>query len=89
MPVLLVALSLSGLMFWLYRREVKLLGDKLAWLPAVLRSLAVFVLVLALAGPVLRHETTMRQLGRIIIALDASQSMKLVDDAATNASPST
>lgn len=84
MPVLLVALSLSGLMFWLYRREVRGLGDKLAWLPAMLRSLAVFILVLALAGPVLRHETTMRQLGRIIIALDASQSMKLVDDAKPN-----
>jgi hypothetical protein len=39
----------------------------------------VFLLVLALAGPVLRHQTTLRQLGRVIVAVDASESMRLTD----------
>jgi hypothetical protein len=79
-PILLIALGLAALMLWLYRREIRLQSAALAWLPALLRSLAVFILVLALAGPVLRHETTLRQLGRVVIALDASSSMKLTDD---------
>lgn len=80
-PVIASALGLAGLMLWLYRREIRFHPDRLSWLPAVLRSLAVFILVLALAGPVLRHETTLRQLGRVIIAADASSSMKLTDEA--------
>ncbi len=77
--VLLAALGLSGLMLWLYRREIRLHPSRMAWLPATLRALVVFILVLALAGPVLRHITTYRQLGRVIIAVDASASMKLED----------
>ena len=75
--VLAVALALA--MWFLYRRELKFHDSPFAWVPAVLRSLAVFILVLALAGPVLRHVTTQRQLGRVIIAVDASASMRLED----------
>lgn len=78
-PVVGAAAVLSLLMFVLYRREVRLHESRLALLPAILRSLAVFLLVMALAGPVLRHVTTFRQLGRVIIAADASSSMKLTD----------
>ncbi len=88
-PVIVVALGLASLMLWLYRREIRLQSKALAWLPAVLRSLAVFILVLALAGPVLRHETTLRQLGRVVIALDASSSMKLTDEQSSSPSPAT
>lgn len=80
-PVVGVAVVLSLLMFVLYRREVKFHESRFSLLPAILRSLAVFILVLALAGPVMRHVTTYRQLGRVIIAADASSSMKLTDDA--------
>lgn len=80
--VLLAAFGLAGLMLWLYRREIRLHPNRLAWMPAVLRALAVFILTLALAGPVLRHVTTFRQLGRVIIAVDASASMKLEDTSA-------
>ncbi len=79
-PVFAVAVVLAGLMLLLYRREIRTQPTKLSWLPAILRSLAVFILVLALAGPVLRHVTTQRQLGRVIIATDASASMKLTDE---------
>ena len=61
MPVvLIVATALAGLMFLLYRREIRLIPDKFAWLPGALRSLAVFLLVLAFSGPLLRHVTTPR-----------------------------
>ena len=80
LPVVGVALALSALMYLLYRREVRVNPHRFAWMPAACRSLTVFILVLALAGPVLRHVTTLRQLGRVVIALDASASMKLTDE---------
>ncbi len=79
LPVFALAVGLALLMFLLYRREARLHPGPLARVPAILRSLAVFILVLALAGPVMRHVTTFRQLGRVIIAVDASASMKLTD----------
>ncbi len=79
LPVVLVAFGLAVLMWFLYRRELRFVSSRFAAVPAVLRALAVFVLVLALAGPVLRHVTTLRQLGRVIIALDSSASMQLTD----------
>ena len=78
-PVLLAAAVMAALMLLLYRREIRFHPQRLSWLPAVLRALAVFLLVLALAGPVLRHITTLRQLGRVVLAVDASSSMKLED----------
>lgn len=80
LPVVGTGLALSGLMLLLYWREVRRHPDKLAWLPASLRALTVFVIVMALSGPVMRHVTTLRQLGRVVVALDASASMKLTDD---------
>ncbi len=53
LPVLALAFGLAALMWWLYGRESRFGGGALAKLPALLRSLAVFVLVMALAGPVL------------------------------------
>ena len=79
-PVIVIALGLAVAMWFLYRRELKFVSSRLAKVPAILRSLAVFILVLALAGPVLRHVTTLRQLGRIVIAVDNSASMQLSDD---------
>ena len=76
-----LAFGLAAAMWLLYRRERKFHGGPWAWLPGTLRSAAVFVLVLALSGPVLRRETTQRQLGRVVVAVDTSASMKLEDDA--------
>ncbi|MCB1278586.1 vWA domain-containing protein [Prosthecobacter sp.] len=82
LPVILLAFGLAGLMAWLYRRELKFVTSRFAQVPALLRSLAVFILVIALAGPVLRHVTTLRQLGRVVIAVDSSASMQLTDETA-------
>ncbi|GEP44363.1 VWA domain-containing protein [Brevifollis gellanilyticus] len=75
-----LAFGLSALMWLLYRRELKFQTGRFAWVPAACRTLAVFILVLALSGPVLRRETTQRQLGRVVLAVDTSASMKLEDD---------
>ncbi len=80
MAIVGVALVLALAMWFLYRRESKFHSSRFAWVPAALRSLAVFILVLALSGPVMRRETTQRQLGRVILAVDTSASMKLEDD---------
>jgi hypothetical protein len=79
LPVAGVAFGLAVLMYLLYRREIQMRPDPWVRLPAVMRSLAVFLIVMALSGPVLRHVTTTRQLGRVVIAVDASSSMKLTD----------
>ena len=81
--ILLAALGLALLMAWLYARELRRQQNphgKRAWLLVLLRSLAVFLTVLTLAGPVLRHTTTERQLNRVVLALDASSSMRLTDE---------
>lgn len=78
--VWLVALGLAAVMWFLYRREMKFQTGTAAWVPAACRTLAVFILVLALSGPVMRRETTQRQLGRVVLAVDTSASMKLEDD---------
>ena len=78
--VWLLAFGLAAAMWFLYRRELKFVGSRWGWVPAALRSLAVFLLVLALSGPVMRRETTQRQLGRVVLAVDTSASMKLEDD---------
>lgn len=77
--VWVLAFGLSALMWFLYRRELKFQTGRFAWVPAACRTLAVFLLVLALSGPVLRRETTQRQLGRVVLAVDTSASMKLED----------
>lgn len=82
MGVWAAAFGLAALMWFLYRREAVPGGGLAARLPAAARSLAVFILVLALSGPVLRRETTQRQLGRVVLAVDTSASMKLEDDLA-------
>jgi hypothetical protein len=81
--VVLVALALALLMAWFYSRELRRAHTppaKRAWLLVLLRSLTVFIATLTLAGPVLRHTTVNRQLTRIVVALDASSSMRLTDE---------
>jgi hypothetical protein len=78
--VWLLAFGLAAAMWFLYRRELKFVGSAWGWVPAALRCLSVFLLVLALSGPVMRRETTQRQLGRVVLAVDTSASMKLEDE---------
>ena len=79
-PVFAVAIGLGLLMFFYYRRELRFHAGMARWVPALLRALAVFMIVMCLAGPILRHVTTFRQLGRVILMVDASASMSFTDE---------
>ncbi len=75
-----VALLLASAAWWLYRRETRARTDHLRWLLPGLRSLAVFLIVMMLTGPVLHHRQIIGQLARVILFVDASQSMGITDE---------
>jgi uncharacterized membrane protein len=77
---LLVAAALAGATWFYYRREVLGRADRNRWLLPALRSSAVFLLVLMLAGPVLHHRRTIGELARILVFVDTSKSMGVNDD---------
>lgn len=76
---LLLALLLGALAAAIYFREVRGRRDRLSRLLPFLRGLAVFWLLLALVGPVLHSEETIPLSSRILVFVDASQSMKTLD----------
>ena len=69
---ILLALGLAAAAWFLYRRETRDRPDRLRWLLPLLRSLAVFLIVLVLTGPVLHHEKVIRELGRLFVFIDGS-----------------
>ncbi|MCC7192399.1 MAG: hypothetical protein IT444_06400 [Phycisphaeraceae bacterium] len=76
---LLLALLLGMLAAAIYFREVRGRRDRVSRLLPILRGLAVTWLLLALIGPVLRSEETIPLSSRILVFVDASQSMKTLD----------
>jgi len=78
--VFTAAIGLAVVMFFFYRRELRFHSGTARWLLPLLRSLAVFLIVLCLAGPVLRKVTSVRQLGRVVLVADTSASMSFTDD---------
>lgn len=75
-----VALVLAGMAWSLYRRETKTNATKLRWLLPVIRMAVVFLAILMLTGPVLHHRKVVGERGRVVVFVDASQSMKLTDE---------
>lgn len=80
----LAGLVLAGLLAFAawkyYRRETVKLPGRAAWLLPALRSAAVFLVVLMLTGPVLHHRKVIGELARVLVFVDASQSMAVTDD---------
>ncbi|MBI3879328.1 MAG: hypothetical protein HY301_04600 [Verrucomicrobia bacterium] len=74
-----IALAVALLAFWLYWRETRTRTDAARWLLPTLRSLAIFLLLLALTGPVLRRTDVIGEMARIILIADSSASMGLAD----------
>lgn len=74
-----LAVLVAGLSWRYYRRESFDLPHRLRWLLPLLRSLAFFLGVMVLTGPVLHHKTIIGQLGRVQIYLDSSNSMTMRD----------
>jgi hypothetical protein len=76
----LLGLIPIGLVFWLYRYELQLVSRLTATGLLVLR-LAVLLVVMSLAGlgPILAHTVSEELPGRVVIAVDQSDSMGVAD----------
>ena len=76
---LCLAVVVAVLSWRYYRRESFELSDWLKWFLPLLRSLAFFLGVMVLTGPVLRHRQVIGELGQVKIYFDASESMTMQD----------
>ena len=76
---LLLSLIVCALSWLYYSRESFDLPRRLKWFLPLLRSLAFFLGIMVLTGPVLHHRTIVGELGRVKIYLDASRSMTMQD----------
>ncbi len=77
-----VGLLLTALAFWLYRQELRRrkIDSWLGKAAAVLRALALLLIFLMLLEPTLRFRHIAGEPGRLVIAVDDSQSMERVDE---------
>jgi hypothetical protein len=75
-----VALALAAFAWWLYRRESRVQAGRLRWVLPLCRTLVVFMAVLMLTGPVLHHRKVVGERVRVLVFVDASESMKLTDE---------
>jgi hypothetical protein len=74
-----LALLLGAVAWWLYHRETVRQARWLRLLLPTLRALAIAMMVLMLAGPVLHHRKIIGQLSRLFLFVDGSASMGLAD----------
>ncbi len=74
-----VGAVLAGAAWLLYRRETRAHPHRLCAILPWLRAGAVFLVVLMLAGPVLRHRHLQGTLTRLLFFVDGSRSMGIAD----------
>ncbi|MGY8713475.1 MAG: hypothetical protein ACKVJ1_06310, partial [Verrucomicrobiia bacterium] len=78
---LIVGLVFCLVAWFLYRGElIRGTTSKLRFLLPFLRTLAVFLIILAFCGPTLRTSWEEGERGRVLIFLDSSESMSLKDE---------
>ena len=89
-PALVIGFAVvaAGLVTWLYARESRLVPCPYNYLLPGLRASAVSLAILILAGPVWHRRQVIGTLGRVIFAVDASESMSITDSSDTEAIPS-
>jgi len=76
---LTLALVLAVGVFWFYWRESReQQGSKRWWLP-ILRALAVFLLIMTLAGPAIHHTQILGQVATVLFFTDNTESMAQPD----------
>lgn len=80
--VMLMAVGAVVVVLWLYQRETKSLAAPYNVLLPSLRAAAIAMVVLILAGPVWHRRQIVGTLGRVLFAVDTSQSMSLTDSSA-------
>ena len=77
---LALAMTFATMAWWLYRRETRSLSSRNSWLLPLLRTLAIFLLMLTFLEPVIHHRVRQGNPGRITFLLDGSKSMSILDD---------
>ncbi|MGI9474510.1 MAG: VWA domain-containing protein [Rubripirellula sp.] len=82
------ALAAACLVVWLYVRESRQVSSPYNFLLPGLRASAVALAILILAGPVWHRRQVVGTLGRVVFAVDASDSMNMTDSVETDSSPS-
>lgn len=85
--VFATALAAAVAVTWLYLRESRKLPSPYSYLLPGLRASAVALAILVLAGPVWHREQVVGELGRVVFALDASQSMSVNDSSESATTP--
>ncbi len=78
---IVLLLLAAGVVAWLYLRETKQLDAPYNYLLPALRASAVALVLLILSGPVWHRRVTVGTLGRVMFAIDTSQSMSLEEAA--------
>ena len=78
--VLALAALAGGLVYWLYRCEVRHIAGYLTWLLPLLRAAAVILIALILSQPTIEAVSRVWKRERILVIVDGSQSMTLVDE---------
>lgn len=88
-PILVIGTALIAALAvaWFYLRESKAVTSPYNYILPSLRASAVALVILILAGPVWHRRTIVGTLGRVIFAVDTSESMSLTDSAETESSP--
>ncbi len=88
-PVLVAGIALLAALAVakLYLRETRSLDSPYSYLLPGLRATAVALMILILAGPVWHRRQIIGTLGRVIFAIDQSQSMSVTDSVADGSSP--
>ena len=74
------AATVLAIIAWLlYRKDTGSMRPGFRFVLPLLRSLAVFLIVILIAGPVLHHRKEIGELARLIVLVDGSESMQLAD----------
>ncbi|MEM8668849.1 MAG: VWA domain-containing protein [Planctomycetota bacterium] len=85
--VIAVALSAAIAVTWYYLRESNRVASPYSYLLPGLRASAVTLTILILAGPVWHRTQVVGTLGRVVFAVDTSESMSINDSAESETSP--
>ena len=75
-----IAATLAGIAWWLYRRETRHAALPVSWLLPLLRASAIFLLLMTFLEPVIHHRVRQGNPGQITFLIDASESMSVDDD---------
>ncbi|HCS50767.1 MAG TPA: hypothetical protein DIW81_04115, partial [Planctomycetaceae bacterium] len=78
--LILCFLTAVGLVVWLYQYERKLVSAPVGWTLMSLRVLLLAVLLLMALQPTMSWTNSFKEQMSVLVALDVSQSMDLIDE---------